>query len=128
MPTVLIVDDNREANDILCRLLRLDRHRTLSALTGEQALNMLNSELPDLVILDFMMPGMDGLETLRQIRAAARTARLPVIMYTAVSDPTFKDHAIAKGANAYFAKGTMDVSHLSRMIAEFTPAPPAIAN
>lgn len=114
--TVLVVDDHRDANDILCRLLRLDGHRTLSAFTGEDALASLQAQQPDVVILDFMMPGMDGIETLRQIRSNPVTSRLRVIMYTAVSDPAFRDHAIEKGANAYFAKGQMEFSQLRELI------------
>jgi CheY-like chemotaxis protein len=115
--TVLVVDDHRDANDVLCRLLRLDGHRTVSAFTGEDALATLASQQPDVIILDFMMPGMDGIETLRQIRANPVTASLRVIMYTAVSDPAFREHALEKGANAYFAKGQMQFSQLRDLIA-----------
>ena len=119
MATVLVVDDHKDANDVLCRLLRLQGHKTGSAFTGEEALAALLIDRPDLVILDFMMPGMDGIETLRHIRADPRTAALPVIMYTAVADPNFQSHAIQKGANAYFAKGSMDFAKLSDMIVAY---------
>lgn len=115
--TVLVVDDHRDANDILCRLLRLDGHRAVSAFSGEDALATISAEPPDVVILDFMMPGMDGIETLRQIRSNPTTSRVRVIMYTAVSDPAFRQHALEKGANAYFAKGQMDFAHLRQLIA-----------
>lgn len=114
--TVLVVDDHRDANDILCRLLRLDGHKTVSAFTGEDALATLSNQQPDVVILDFMMPGMDGIETLRQIRSNPATAELRVIMYTAVSDPAFREHALEKGANAYFSKGQMQFSELRDLI------------
>jgi len=114
--TVLVVDDHRDANDILCRLLRLDGHRTISAFSGEDALSSLESQPADVIILDFMMPGMDGIETLRQIRSNPATSRVRVIMYTAVSDPAFREHAIEKGANAYFAKGQMEFSQLRQLI------------
>lgn len=116
MATVLVVDDHRDANDILCRLLRLDGHRTLSAFSGEDALCSLASERADVIILDFMMPGMDGIETLRQIRSNPSTSGVRVIMYTAVADPAFRDHAIEKGANAYFAKGQMGFAELRQLI------------
>jgi CheY-like chemotaxis protein len=114
--TVLVVDDHRDANDILCRLLRLDGHRTISAFSGEDALSSLESHPADVIILDFMMPGMDGIETLRQIRSNPATSRVRVIMYTAVADPAFREHAIEKGANAYFAKGQMEFSQLRQLI------------
>jgi DNA-binding response OmpR family regulator len=99
--------------------LRLEGHKAFSTLSGTDALRFLDSQTPDLVILDFMMPGLDGIETLQQIRLRATPSALPVIMYTAVSDPDFRLRAIAAGANDYFAKGTMDYRHLSKMIEDY---------
>jgi CheY-like chemotaxis protein len=118
MATVLVVDDDRQGNEILCRLLRLEGHEPRSALNGEAALAALETERPNVVILDVMMPGIDGLETLSRIRANPLTAELPVIMYTASEDPKGCADATANGANGYFRKGSMDFV-LSLMIDKF---------
>src|SRR5690242_7609201 len=84
MKKVLVVDDHVDTNHILCKLIRRLGHSTSSAYTGEGALAMLSGEIPDLIILDCMMPGMTGIEVLRLLRTNPKTAQLPVIMYSAV--------------------------------------------
>jgi CheY-like chemotaxis protein len=118
MATVLVVDDDRQGNDVLCRLLRLEGHETTSAFDGEAALAALELQRPDVVILDVMMPGIDGTETLCRIRANPLTCRVPVIMYTASEDPQGGSAAVANGADGYFRKGSMDFV-LSLMINNF---------
>jgi len=59
-----------------------------------------------------MMPGLDGLGVLRQIRADPRTADIPVIMFTAMYDETFRDRALAAGANDVWVKGSFDLDNL----------------
>jgi CheY-like chemotaxis protein len=71
--------------------------------SGERALHYLNSQLPDFILLDAMMPGMDGMEVLRRIRNDRRTARLPVVMFSAISDPAYKEAALKKGADENMA-------------------------
>jgi len=119
MGSILVVDDHVDTNEILCRLLRSLGHRTASAFTGDGALAALASDRPDLVILDMMMPGMDGFEVLRQVRAAPATAKLPVILYSGIAEPDFQACAIQRGANAYWVKGGMDFSRLAEMIAQY---------
>ena len=94
-------------------------HQTSSASSGEAALALFASGgRADLIILDMMMPGMDGLEVLRQIRAAPATSNLPVIMFSGIAEPDFQTHALQKGANGYWVKGGMDFSRLADLIAE----------
>jgi CheY-like chemotaxis protein len=87
-------------------------HRATCATSGEEALAVLDRDLPDLVILDAMMPGMDGPEVLRQIRGGNRKAAVPVVMLSAVADPAFQAHMISKGANDYWVKATFDYGTL----------------
>ena len=122
MATILVVDDDQDNNDMLCRLLRTCGHRTVGAFSGEGALALLGSERPDLIILDVMMPGMDGLEVLRIIRTTPATATLPVVLFSGVADPQFTEHALRKGANAFWIKGTVDMSQLHQMIEEYLPS------
>lgn len=122
MGCILVVDDHQDNNDILCRLLRCYGHRPLSALSGEGALAVLASERPDLVILDVMMPGMDGLEVLRIVRSNPSTASLPVILYSGICDAGFTEHALKKGANEFWVKGNFDISKLQTLIGKYVPA------
>jgi len=119
MASILVVDDHTDTNEMLCRLLRSYGHKTASAFTGEGALVMIGVERPELVVLDVMMPGMDGMEVLRLIRRDPATATVPVIFYSGVSDPEFRQHALRKGANDYWVKGALDLSHLNEMIARY---------
>ena len=121
MATVLVVDDHTDANDLLCRVLRLHGHRAVSAFTGEGALALVGTDRPDLVILDVMMPDMDGIEVLRLIRANPHTATLPVVMFSAVHDAEFQRHALRKGANDYWTKGRTDFSRIADLIAPLLP-------
>ena len=121
MGCILVVDDHPDNNDILCRLLRCYGHRPVSALSGEAALELLAAERPDLVILDVMMPGMDGMEVLRLVRSNPSTAGLPVILYSGICDSAFTEHALRKGANDFWVKGNFDISRLQTLIGKYVP-------
>lgn len=102
--TVLIVDD-LEANRVLLeRSLASAGYRTVSAEDGASALSILGSERVDIVLLDWMMPGLSGLDTLRAIRQTHSQDGLPVIMCTAVGEDENVVEAIESGANDYVVK------------------------
>lgn len=102
--TVLIVDDVEDNRVLLERTLQSAGYRTLSADGGRSALDFVNTETPDIVLLDWMMPGLSGLETLKAIRDFHSAARLPVIMCTAVGEDDNVVEALAAGANDYVVK------------------------
>jgi signal transduction histidine kinase len=108
---VLIVDDNRTNRLILCRGLAKQGYEISEAESGQQALDLLESTLNDgegdtvdLVLLDIMMPGIDGFEVLRKIRTHKSRAGLPVIMATAMDAPDDIVNALEAGANDYVTK------------------------
>jgi len=119
MKKVLVVDDHVDTNHILCKLIRRLGHATTSAYTGEGALAMLSGDIPDLVILDCMMPGMTGIEVLRLLRTNPKTAQLPVIMYSAVADPQFQQHAMEKGATEYWVKSGFNLTQLEERLSRY---------
>lgn len=80
---ILFVDDEDDIREVLQIRLESYGYRVASAASGEEALEKIESEHPDLVILDVMMPGMDGLAVLKRIRKNEGTANMPVIMLTA---------------------------------------------
>ncbi|HEV7194039.1 MAG TPA: response regulator [Jatrophihabitantaceae bacterium] len=83
MATVLIVDDRQTNRDLVSTVLGYHDHETIEAEGGEQALQILAHERPDLLIVDVLMPGMDGYELARAIRADPTTSDIPVLFYTA---------------------------------------------
>jgi len=81
--TIMVVDDNPDIITIVKTILEGKGYTVLSASSGLELLNMLKNQKPDLIILDIMMPEMDGLEVLSRLKAVADTASLPVILLTA---------------------------------------------
>ena len=116
MANILVVDDNADLNFVLARLLRRLGHTVDVADSGEAALGFLSTALPSLVILDLMMPGMDGNEVLRRMRAEPRTAAVPVAVYTAINDAAMRDHVLSKGAQDYWVKASFDLGELTRRL------------
>ena len=98
MAFLLLVDDDGHTCDAMRRLLGRTGYAVACACGGGDALALLGDLTPDLVILDGMMPDMDGLEVLRRIRANPATKDLPVLMYSAADDPRMKREALRLGA------------------------------
>ena len=121
MGRILIVDDEPQACQILSRLIRHFGHETEWKTGGADALAYLHGTPVDLLILDVMMPGMDGMEVLRRLRADPRTQKLPVVMFSAVADRNFIDEAIRKGATDYWVKASFDFNELKDRIEHLVP-------
>jgi DNA-binding response OmpR family regulator len=101
MPTVLVVDDEPIVRDVVVRYLRRDGYETREAATGDEAREILEAESPELVVLDVMLPGTDGLELCRWIRSRSE---LPVIMLTARGEETDRIVGLELGADDYVTK------------------------
>lgn len=101
---VLIVDDTEDNRVLLDRTLKAAGYATVLAASGREALSLISRQMPDIVLLDWMMPEFSGLETLRAIRELYSKTRLPVIMCTAISDEMSVVTAISEGANDYMLK------------------------
>jgi DNA-binding response OmpR family regulator len=107
---VLIVDDERAILTVLGIRLRVSGYDVVTASNGEQALDLVKSRCPDIVLLDVIMPGMDGFEVLQKLRAVSE---LPVIVISAKSENVRK--ALSLGANDFLAK-PLDVDEMVRKI------------
>jgi two-component system KDP operon response regulator KdpE len=122
--TILIVDDEPRIRDFMRMNLELEHYRVIEATNGVEALEQVREHLPDLVILDVMMPEMDGFETLRAIR---EVSTVPVIMLTVRQSEQDKIHGLDLGADDYLAKTASPRELLSRVHAllrrAFMPAP-----
>ena len=101
--TVLVVDDQPQNLRLMDAVLSPRGFTVLTASSGEAALELLGQRLPDVVLLDVMMPGLDGYETCRRIRAEPATSFIPVVMVTASGDAE-KIHAIEAGADDFITK------------------------
>ncbi|HMN38363.1 MAG TPA: phosphate regulon transcriptional regulator PhoB [Hyphomicrobium sp.] len=101
---ILIVEDEDSLVTLISYNLEAAGYRVLSASNRDDAMFMLKDGLPDLVILDWMLPGASGIEICRQIRAGAATRRLPVIMLTARGEEADKLRGLATGADDYMVK------------------------
>lgn len=104
MPTALIVEDEPEANRLLTLLVQLRGYRTESTLTGREALRQLATRPPDVVLLDLMLPDIDGLEVCRAIKSNPETSLLPVIVVSAALAHENRPRCLQLGALAYIPK------------------------
>ncbi|HCI81914.1 MAG TPA: DNA-binding response regulator [Ktedonobacter sp.] len=110
--TILIVDDEPRIRDFVRMNLEMEHYQVIEAKDGLEALEQLREHLPDLVILDVMMPEMDGFETLRAIR---EVSTVPVIMLTVRQDERDRIHGLDLGADDYIAKPFNPRELLSRV-------------
>jgi len=104
MEKVLIVDDNRASRDLIRAILKPVRCRVVEASNGLQALDLIQQERPDLVLLDVDMPGPDGLTVVRKIRENRALADLPVVAVTAFAMEGDRERGMAAGFTAYVTK------------------------
>jgi CheY-like chemotaxis protein len=104
MPTALIVEDEPDANRLLAMLLQLRGYATKSAFTGGEALELIQKQPPDIVLLDLMLPDINGYEVCRCLKAARTTSLIPVIMVTArvAADNRWESYGV--GADDYVPK------------------------
>ena len=117
---ILVVDDFRDGAEILCSLLTKRGAAATWASSGHEALAMIRAhprEQPLLVVLDAMMPQMDGIEVLKQIRSDPRISTTAVIMYSAGFDVAMRDEALTLGAVAWLLKGVAEGSSVDVLIA-----------
>jgi two-component system, cell cycle response regulator DivK len=104
MEKVLIVDDNRASRDLIRAILKPVRCNITEAAHGQQALDLMQQERPDLVLLDIDMPGLDGLAVLKKMRQDASLADLPVVAVTAFAMEGDREKGMAAGFTAYVTK------------------------
>ena len=113
--TILIVDDSVDTVELLKKRLTFEGYQTLLAYNGEQALEQAAEHNPDLIVLDIMMPGMDGYQVCEKLKESKNTRYIPILMLTAKSELEHKIKGLDLGANDYLAK-PFDYKELSARI------------
>ena len=103
-PTILLIDDDPMVARLVELSLESEGYQLAVAPNGLKGLKMAQTNPPDLILLDLMLPGQDGFEVLNRLRAAPRTADVPVVVVSSKSQPTDKQTAAKIGANAYMTK------------------------
>jgi len=104
MPKILLVEDNEMNRDMLSRRLERRGYQVVIAVDGEQGVAMAQSEAPDLILLDMSLPGLDGWEAARRLKAAAETHAIPIIGLTAHAMVGDREKAIEAGCDDFDTK------------------------
>jgi len=123
---ILIVDDNRAMVEALTIVVSSRGHDAMVAYSGEEALDVVEAEHPDVVLLDLKMPGIDGFETLGRLRGLPYGKELPVLIITATDEDDLESRMEELGGNGLLRK-PVDVNHLVDQIALHTAGAPTQA-
>ena len=114
---VLIVDDQPEQVQLMTDVLASDGYATLAANSGAEALELLQANRPSAILLDMLMPEMDGFELIQRIRANPHTARIPIMVITAMLLDDEDRQRLEKEAQCIFQKGTFWIEDLLKEVA-----------
>lgn len=102
--TILIVEDNDKNMKLARDILQVKGYATLEAVTGEEGVRIALETIPDLVLMDIQLPGINGIEALKLLRADPRTHAIPIIAFTASVTPSDRSQVTAAGFNAFLSK------------------------
>jgi len=104
MSLVLIIEDNEKNMKLARDILQAKGYQTVEAETGEEGVKLAKERKPDLVLMDIQLPGINGIEAFKQIRADTKTKSIPVIALTASVTPTDRSQITAAGFDAFISK------------------------
>ncbi len=102
--TIMVVDDSVTVRKVMSRFLEREGYNVVTAKDGVDALQLLQEEIPDLMLLDIEMPRMDGFEVAKNVRSTSRLRHLPIIMITSRTGDKHRQHALSIGVNEYLGK------------------------
>jgi two-component system cell cycle response regulator len=107
-PLALVVDDNKITTKLLNRYLTPAGYNVKEAYDGIECLEKVQEELPDAIVLDVMMPRLDGYETVKRLKSDPKTSKIPVVIVTALNDVSNQVKAIESGADDFLSKPIED--------------------
>ena len=105
--TILLADDHEDNRLALLTVLERNGYRTLGAANGREAVDAAREHLPDMVLMDLAMPVMDGRQAMRELRADERTARIPIVVLTAMALSVDRDALVEEGFDGLLIKPCM---------------------
>ncbi len=114
-PTVLVVEDELAQREVLAYNLEADGFRVLRAENGEEALLSVEEDTPDIIVLDWMMPNLSGIEVCRRLKSRTETRNIPIIMLSARSEEVDKVRGLETGADDYVVKPYSVVELMARV-------------
>ena len=115
---ILVVDDMEDSRVLVRKVLGRRGYEVIGAGTGEDAINMAQTELPDLILMDIRLPGgIDGLEATRRIKALPQVAHIPILAMTASVRPEDMRRALDEGCSGFVRK-PIDIDELPKQVAE----------
>ena len=123
MIRILLVEDNELNRDMLSRRLQKRGYDVVMAVDGEQGVAEAQAAMPALILMDMSLPGLDGWEATRRIKAGAQTARIPIIALTAHALPSDRDKALAAGCDDFDTKPVELPRLLEKIEALLKPGP-----
>src|SRR5512147_2975572 len=123
--SILVIDDDADTLTLIGLTLQRRGFEVIKAQSGQQAIGLLSHDLPDLVVLDVMMPHMDGYEVCREIKADPRTANLPIVMLTAKAQTSSQLEGFRAGAIDYITKPVHPQDLVARIQAVLDRSQPA---
>lgn len=101
---VMVVEDNEKNRKLMRVVLRAKGYNVIEATTGEEALNLLKNQKPNIILMDIQLPGIDGLTLIKQIKADAMTKEIPIIAVTAYAMKGDEQKILDTGCEAYMSK------------------------
>jgi CheY-like chemotaxis protein len=115
---VLVIEDNEKNLYLIAFILEKMGHGVLRAVTGEEGVETAVRERPDLILMDIQLPGIDGFEATRRIRASAAAGGIPIVAITSLAMTGDRERLLAAGCNGYIEK-PIDPNTIMAQIAEF---------
>ncbi|MCH2095812.1 MAG: phosphate regulon transcriptional regulator PhoB [Rhodobacteraceae bacterium] len=124
-PTVLVVEDEQAQREVLRYNLEAEGFRVVTAENGEEALIKVDEESPDIIVLDWMLPNLSGIEVCRQLKTRTKTRAVPVIMLSARSEEVDRVRGLETGADDYVVKPYSVIEMMARVRAQLRRTRPA---
>lgn len=118
VPKILVVEDNQDNREMVVKVLKFNGYQVVEAVDGEEAIEKVKAEDPDLILLDIFLPKMDGYEATRRLKGDTSLRNIPIIALTAHAMKGSMEEALAAGCDGYISK-PIDVRELPKQIQRF---------